>query len=359
MSIFQTFGIGRTNPGRTVPVFDAALKPNELLRRADLIAVFDDPEDICVNEGALFVADGSCLLLIGPEKIAQPVLDTGTKITAFTCFAGGYVCALDGQEIVVFGGKYDGCRLTGPANAPFSSINAIAVQGSHLLVTDGSTTHTFDQWRHDAMGLGNSGRLLRCDLANGAVVVLQEGLEFSFGTAAFGGGALVSETWRHRLVSVGCNGERQIVLDHLPAYPSRIAKAKNGYWLTMFCARSQIVEFVLAEREYCDAMIEEIDPDLWISPQVSASASPHEPLQRAGMMMDSEIKPWAPARTYGLVVKLNPDGQPQYSIHSRAGGPNQGIIAAAEMGGFLYLISKSENTLIRLGVDTLESEINR
>ena len=47
------------------------------------------------------------------------------------------------------------------------------------------------------------------------------------------------------------------------------------------------------------------------------------------------LKPWAPPRSYGLVIRLDADGQPLYSLHSRVDGDNHGVVAAVECDGAL------------------------
>ena len=46
-------------------------------------------------------------------------------------------------------------------------------------------------------------------------------------------------------------------------------------------------------------------------------------------------KPWAPPRSYGLVIRLGEDGKPLYSLHSRVDGINHGVVAALELGSDL------------------------
>ena len=43
------------------------------------------------------------------------------------------------------------------------------------------------------------------------------------------------------------------------------------------------------------------------------------------------IKPWAPPRSYGLVIRLERHGAPLYSLHSRVDGNNHGVVAAIEV----------------------------
>ncbi len=58
-------------------------------------------------------------------------------------------------------------------------------------------------------------------------------------------------------------------------------------------------------------------------------------MQGAHLKTMGVIKPWAPPRSYGLVIRLDADGMPLYSLHSRVDGVNHGIVAAVEMDGEL------------------------
>ena len=111
------------------------------------------------------------------------------------------------------------------------------------------------------------------------------------------------------------------MLDHLPVYPSRLAPASGGgFWLTAFIARTQLVEFVLREPAYRRRMMREIDPRYWIAPRLSSGHTFLEPMQGAHIKTMGILKPWAPPRSYGLVIRLSPEGLPRYSLHSRVDG---------------------------------------
>ena len=208
-------------------------------------------------------------------------------------------------------------------------------------------------WTWDVMERGRSGRLLRIDIAAKRVEGLASGLRYAFGVAAMGDAVLVSESWRHRLVAHGASGAK-VVLAHLPVYPSRIAPASDGgWWLTCFTARTLLVEFVLREKAYRRRMMAEIAPEHWIAPRLVSGASFFEPMQGAHLKTMGVVKPWAPPRSYGLVIRLDASGKPLYSLHSRFDGVNHGIVAAAERDGALYLIAKGPRRLLRLPVEGL------
>ena len=65
ISAFRTFAdrlLGRGDATITVPSFDGALKPNQILEKAETIAQFEAPEDLATDGNALYVADGTAIL---------------------------------------------------------------------------------------------------------------------------------------------------------------------------------------------------------------------------------------------------------------------------------------------------------
>ena len=122
----------------------------------------------------------------------------------------------------------------------------------------------------------------------------------------------------------------------------------------MFAARRRLVEFVLREDSYRKAMMAEIDHRYWIAPMLSSGNSFREPLQGGNVKVMGISKPWAPPRSYGLVVRLGPTGLPDYSLHSRSDGHHHGIVSAIEANGYLYMLSKGADLLLRVplaGID--------
>ena len=177
------------------------------------------------------------------------------------------------------------------------------------------------------------------------------------GAAASGSDVLVSESWRHRLVAIAPDGSRKVVLGRLPVYPSRLSPASGGgFWLTAFTARTQLVEFVLREPGYRRRMIDEIEPDYWVVPRLNSGNSFKEPLQGAHIKTMGVMKPWAPPRSYGLVVRLSADGAPLYSLHSRADGVNHGVVAAVELNGDLVMIAKGPGRILKLPLAAIAAE---
>ncbi len=350
--------LGRGEAAITVPPFDGALKPNQLLEEAVVVAELDAPEALATDGRSLFVSDGSRLLRLDGSQLHEAERLDST-ITALACLAdGGFAIALEGKEVRIRGGEDDGKRWQEAAGQPFCAINALAVTPKgKLIATDGSTRHSYNEWCHDLMSLGRTGRLLEIDPASGAASVIANGLGYAFGACSAGDEIWVCESWRHRLVRYGGSGSGS-VLDRLPGYPSRIAPAADGgFWLSVFAARTQLVEFVLRETAYRKRMMAEVEPQYWIAPTLSSGRTFLEPMQGAHIKTMGILKPWAPPRSYGLVIRLSSEGLPRYSLHSRVDGKNHGVVAAVECGGSLFVLAKGSRRLLQLPIADIERSL--
>jgi hypothetical protein len=350
--------LGRGEATIAVPSFDGALKPNQVLESADIVLACAAPEDLACGNGQLYLADGHRLVdLAGSEPRELRSFDA--PISAICLMPdGGLAVALAGREVRVYpdpAAQAPSVIFTDPV---FCAINALAVAGDGgLIATDGSMQRGVDDWGRDLMELGRSGRVFRLDPTTGVVVPLASRLGSAFGACADGPDILVSESWRHRLIAVAPGGAIRVVLGHLPVYPSRLSPAVGGgYWLTAFAARTQLVEFVLRESGYRQRMMAEIDPAYWVVPRLRSGQSFKEPMQGAHLKTMGVIKPWAPPRSYGLVIRLDAQGTPIYSLHSRVDGQNHGIVAAVEAGDDLVMIAKGPGRVLRLSLATLARE---
>lgn len=356
--------LGRGDAACTVPTFDGVLKPNQLLEDAPVHAVLEAPSDLATDGRALFVSDGQRLLRIAPDSAAVSELARfDVELSAIACRERALAVALDGRRVQVHQLSPDGLALERSSADPhweapnagrWTSINALTfLPDSSLLVTQGSASHAVGEWCRDLMTLGRSGSAWRLH-ASGAES-LASNLAHAFGVLpAADGSVWVSESWRHRVVRVaagtsGAAGRPSVVLDRLPGYPSRLSPAADGgAWLTVFAPRTQLVELVLREKAYRLRMINEVDPRYWVAPALASGRDFLEPIQGGGVKTMGILKPWAPPRSYGLVIRLDASGKPVDSLHSRVGGRHHGVVAAVECAGALYVLAKGSASLLRL-----------
>jgi hypothetical protein len=351
--------LGRGDATITVPSFDGALKPNQILEKAETAGQFEAPEDIATDGKTIYIADGvtiRCLDASGASEVRR----FDRPITALCCLPdGGIAVALDGREIRVFATpSAENARVTF-TDPSMHAVNALSAGKSGTLVaTDGSSTRPAGQWVYDLMERGHSGRVFSLDLASGKARILASGLNHAFGACAAGDAIFVSESWKHRVIAIAADGSQRAVLDNLPVYPSRLSPAGGGgFWLTAFIARTQLVEFVLRENAYRRRMMAEIDPEYWIAPKLRSGQSFLEPMQGAHLKTMGVVKPWAPPRSYGLVIRLSEAGVPLYAVHSRVDGVNHGIVAAVEMDGALYALAKGPGRLLRAPLAMIDKEL--
>jgi hypothetical protein len=352
--------VGRGEAAITVPPFDGALKPNQLLETAEVFAELAAPEDLATDGKALFVAEGNRVLRYAGAGDVEEAARFDRPVTALACIdQGGLAVALDGTQVRLIGDPREGWQWRALAGQPLVAVNALAPgRPGTLLVTDGSRKRPYAMWRHDLMEHGRGGRLLELDLASGEARELASGLACAFGAVAAPDGIWVSESWRHRVLRCLGGDRTAIVLDRLPGYPSRLAPAiGGGFWLTVFAARTQLVEFVLREHAYRKRMMREIAPEYWVAPALSSGSTYLEPMQGAHIKTMGILKPWAPPRSYGLVIRLAPDGLMRYSLHSRVDGRNHGVVAAVEWQGDLYVLAKGARRILRIGIADAEREL--
>ncbi len=349
--------LGRGEATITVPSFDGALKPNQKLEAAETLLQCAAPEDLATDGTALFLADGPRIVRLDGNA-ATELRAFDQPISALACLpGGGLAVALSGREVRV----YPDAAAEKP-QAVFAgglrAVNALApALDGGLIATDGSATRGVEAWARDLMERGRTGRALLLDPRSGTTKTIASGLGYAFGACAAGDAALVSESWRHRVLSVDRDGRTKVVLPHLPVYPSRLSPASSGgYWLTAFVARSLLVEFVLREPAYRRRMMAEIEPRYWIAPRLRSGESFKEPMQGAHIKTMGVIKPWAPPRSYGLVIRLDASGSPLYSLHSRVDGVNHGVVSAIEFDGNLVIVAKGPGRILRLPIAALERE---
>ena len=352
--------LGRGDAAITVPVMDGALKANRVLDEAKIVAALPAIDDLASDGDTLWASAGRTLYrLEGDVLVAAKEFDA--EISAIAARSGLLAVALNGRSIQVLrtqgdrGNEWRETAKLDQLGGPLIGVNALAFDGDDQLVfSEGSQRHAPADWCRDLMELGRSGRVGRWNFRNGASnaasTELARNLHFAYGVLVQEGAVRVSESWRHRVVDAA--GSRVLLPAELPGYPSRMTPASGGgFWLSCFVCRTQLVEFVLREPAYRQRMLAEVDPRYWIAPALASGQSFLEPLQGASVKQMGVLKPWAPPRSYGLVIRVGADGQVQRSLHSQVDGKHHGITGVAEHGGRLYVASKGSGRLLSVGLD--------
>lgn len=329
---------------RSITPLDAGLTPNDRLEelRASFTESLADPEDVLLG------LDGDVLATNEDELVAFTRAGERRLVARFTGSAGPLAAESTGSVLVgVTGvgvvrvdphsaktqplcGEADGVPLRCPTDLTVASDGTI-------FCTDGSTAHQGDDWVHDLMQQQSLGRLVSIDPDTGRASTLRTGLGYASGVTLSQDESriVLCEAWRHRVTSLPRKGAGadEVLRDNLPGYPGRISTAPDGtYWLAVFALRTQLVDFVLTQRDYVTEMMRTIDPDYWIRPALRSLDSGLEPLQGGQIRKLGVIKPWAPPRSYGLAVRLDVNGDPLESLHSRGGGTRHGVTSVHQVG---------------------------
>jgi hypothetical protein len=336
--------LGRGEASITTPPMDGAFRPNDLLDAASVVLATPAPDGLAVTKQGLLVSSGR-LLLDADRPGEAPAASFDAEISALAGLPdGGAVVGLVDGRIVFVGGQHEGKTIA--AGDEVGCITALTVaRDGTLLIANGSASHRPPDWKRDLMEKNASGSVWRLDPATAARTRLATNLAYPHGLLDEGDSIVVAESWRCALTRIGRGaGKRSApVLENLPAYPSRLAKGPGGeIWLALFAPRSQLVEFVLSEDRYRRRMIDEIGADYWVAPCLRSGRSPLEPIQQGGVKQLGVMKPWAPSRSYGLIVRLDGAYRPIASFHSRANGRRHGVTSCLVSKGRLYFTAKGD-----------------
>ena len=324
----------------TIPPLDGAFHPNNALDDARFFADLPDADNLCIAGGRLLASSGAGLYALSEGAAAELLETFPAPITALASSADGTLAvALDDGTLLEAGKPVDL-----PTGVACITALAYAADGS-LWLANGSEQHSASGWVADLMEKNASGSVWR-RAPGGTFARVAQGLEWPCGLLPQGDDAIVSESWRHRLLRVGAGGVRP-VLEHLPGYPARLSPAQDGgAWLAIFAPRNRLIEFVLQEKHYRHDMMANVPREFWIAPSLSSGNSFLEPLQCGAIRSMGVHKAWSPSRSGGLVVKLDADLTPQSSLHSRANGHRHGTTCAIEVDGRLLVASKGGNCIL-------------
>jgi hypothetical protein len=333
---------GRGDFSVTVPPMDGAFRPNDQLDAAPIALELPAPDALAVTSRGLLVSSGPRLAKV--EAPGDDALGFDAEITALAGLPdGGAAVALADGRIAFTDGR------TLPAHPQMRCITALApAADGALLVANGSASFAPAEWPRDLMALKPTGSVWRRDPATGAATQLAGALAYPQGLIDEGGSIVVAESWRNALtrISPGARARPQTVLDNLPAYPGRLARAPGGdVWLALFAPRSQLVEFVLKERAFRERMLREIEPDAWVAPSLRSGRSPLEPIQQGGVRQLGVLKPWSPSRSCGLIVRLDADYRAIASYHSRAHGRRHGVTSCLAWDGRVFFTAKGDDVV--------------
>lgn len=334
--------LGRGSAALTVPPLDGALRPNNQLEEAAPGITADAPDNLVIKDVKPLWSERNRLVSEDGEFASFPGNVTAVAVSA----AGRLAVAVDGRGIFIDGEVQKDL-------AQLSCITALAFEDETALwIAIGSTVNAIGSWSKDFLEMRKAGRLLRYEIANGALKPVAEKLAYPNGLLWTPNGVILSEAWSKRILRYDASDKATQLIEDLPGYPAGISRsASGGFWLAIFAPRSPLIELVLREPAYRHAMMDEVDPQYWIAPALSSNKSFLEPMQGGALKQMGVLKPWAPTRSYGLVIEVNSDFTPVQSLHSRAGGRRHGITSVLDVDGQLWATSKGGNEVLRIQAD--------
>lgn len=349
--------LGET-PHAAIPVMDGPWLPNSALDESTPLLQWHDfsPDDATLSpDGTLFVSCGHKIFrLQHPYQGEQHVLaDLGAPAGALAWHPNGYLLAcVSGHGLACI--DLDGVVTWAlvPLGQNFHSLTSVTVASDGtVFMTEGSDTHSPDQWREDLMGKGRSGRLISLHLTSGQFRVLLDGLAWPAGVVLSSDEKQLffTQAWKYVVDTCRIDGsQHQPFLRNLVGYPARLkAAARNGFWMTFLAVRTHLVELVLRDDDFRKDMMANMAPDHWIAPSLAASGSYMEPLQGGAIKKLGMTKPWAPPRSYGLVARISEHGDVLQTMHSRSGGAVHGVTSALPCRDGLLIVSRGHRKLLK------------
>lgn len=342
-----------------IPSMDGALSPNDALDRCRPVGeALPGADDVAeAPDGALYVSAGPRVL-----RLSGPGYAERAAVAEFPGAAGGLALHPDGRLLVCVAGHglaaidaAGGQRwLTEAEGRPLHCLTSVAVApDGTIFASEGSRLNLPEEWCRDLLQRNRAGRVIACGPGLDAPQVLLRDLAYPHGLAVSPDGRFLwlAESWRHRVSRAPIAGRGlgplAPVIRNLPGYPARLGPAADGgFWLAIFALRTHLIEFVLREDDFRDEMMRTVAPEYWIGPALATSGDALEPMQSGGIKALGIQKPWAPPRSYGLVARLDAEGEIVESLHSRVGGRYHGVTAARDVAQGLVIVSKGHGRLL-------------
>lgn len=333
---------------------ELGMTPNDRLERADDVAWAGtgQVDDVVLVDGELAVATGNVVTVHRADGADQTTLPD--RVTAMAATDNGIVVAVSGHGLLkVNAGRVD--PQSEDVSLRHNVTALLALPGGELLATVGSSERDLDGWVWDLFEQKATGSIHRID-ADGRIVQSRQGLPWAAGLAEGmegpGSPVLLSLAHAHRIEYVDPTSLQSLgtFLEGLPSYPWRISRApgRDSWWVSMPLVRSRLTELMLGEKAFLSDMMATVPTQSWYGPSMAGGSVYREPLQLGGLRVLGQLKPWAPPRSYGLVVEVDAFGRVLRSLHSRAGGTTHGVVAAVEHEGSLWVAARSRSGLVRV-----------
>lgn len=340
----------------TVPPLEGTLLPNNDLEEAPTHSAgsLDEPSAVHVDQRGVWVAARNRLVHATREGTNwSEHAQMPSLITAMAPVGDAWLVSTAEHGIwrVNSQGVLES-KIPEPGSLPGAVTDLAVSSTGEVFAALGSRVNAATDWHVDLMQKGSTGSIWRRPSGESDWKLVVNDLAWPAGITLANEMLTYTEAWRHNVSQLALDAPHnpRVITRNLPGYPGRIRSASmGGFWLSVFAMRTQLVEFVLTQDDYRHNMMAEIDPRFWVRPDLRTLNTGLVPLQGGGIKKLGQTKPWAPPRSYGLVVHLEVGGEVSRSFHSRAGGVHHGVTGISENGGELVAASQGGDAIVLLG----------
>ncbi|WP_216892649.1 SMP-30/gluconolactonase/LRE family protein [Nocardia alni] len=342
---------------RTVPPMDAGLRANRRLDEAQELLPTGAyaPDDLVVTEsGAVLFSSGNSLFSLRDGEI-RTLAEMPGPVGSLVCRGGALIAAVDGAGLVAVDASGTVTEVCAdPVVSACVTDLAVLPDGS-LIATVGSRNHDARNWSRALVRGDRSGLIVRID-GSGARVEA-EGLGWPSGIeVASGAEALVSLSFDHRIELRSLDSPARPsrpIARNMPVYPGRLAADGDGWWVAAPYIRNRVTEMLLDEPAVLEEMVTRIAPEDWFVPRLRCDNPYTDTMQMGQLRVLGVVKPWAPARSCGLALRLDRTGRVVESAHARVDSKRHGVtgvavsdgrimVAANGFGNILHVTSEKE-----------------
>ncbi|MGA4788803.1 hypothetical protein [Nocardia sp. AB354] len=337
---------------RTVPPMDAGLRPNRRLDEAKELLPDDiyEPDDVVITEsGSVLFGSGAYLLSLRDGEV-RPVAELPGPVGALVCRGGAVIAAVEGTGLVAVDTSGTVTELcTDPVVATCVTDLAVLPDGS-LIGTVGSRNHDARNWSRALVRSDRSGLIVRFDGSRARVEA--QGLGWPSGIeVASATEVLVSLSFEHRIELRSLDAlarPARAIARNLPIYPGRLAAAGDGWWVAAPYIRNRVTEMLLDEPAVIEEMVARIDPEDWFVPRLRCTNPYTDTMQMGQLRVLGVVKPWAPARSCGVVVRIDRTGRVVESAHARVDSKRHGVTGLAVSGDDIVVAANGFGNLLHV-----------
>ncbi|MBY8856969.1 SMP-30/gluconolactonase/LRE family protein [Nocardia sp. CA2R105] len=347
---------------RTVPPMDAGLRPNRRLDEAQQLLPNDiyEPDDIVIAEsGSVLFSSGRSLFSLRDGEV-RTLAELPGPVGALVRRGSVVIAAVEGTGLVavdVSGTVTELC--TDPVISTCVTDLAVLPDGA-LIATVGSRNHDARNWSRALVQGDRSGLIVRLDGSRARVraqgLGWPSGIEMASDTEV-----LVSLSFEHRIELRSLDSlahSSRAIARNLPVYPGRLAAAGDGWWVAAPYIRNRVTEMLLDEPAVIEEMVARIDPEDWFVPRLRCTNPYTDTMQMGQLRVLGVVKPWAPARSCGVVLRIDRTGRVVESAHARVDSKRHGVTGVAVCGGRIVAAANGFGNLLHLAAEKERGETN-